>query len=224
MKAVNFISRILKAAILLIITVSMTYGQNNFMSPGKKKTGKRVYKCKHVGKQKIVARKFKVKDFNEVSRSRKATDKNITDTLFMLPETEPELLASTSDVYIEAKKVEERVIENLSIPLPKPVYFRFDTDDLTYEDIEQIFLAIEHINRGSNIILEGHTDSHGSHQYNRALSHKRAVRIKNMIVEMGGVNPDRITIRFYGEERPAVENSSDENRQLNRRVEFVVLQ
>ena len=37
-----------------------------------------------------------------------------------------------------------------------------------------------------------------------------------------GVSASRLIIRWYGESQPIVENNSDENRALNRRVQFVI--
>jgi OOP family OmpA-OmpF porin len=67
--------------------------------------------------------------------------------------------------------------------------------------------------------VEGHTDSLGSEEYNQNLGRRRAETVRNYLVR-GGVAPQRITVRSYGETRPIATNDTDEGRQLNRRVEL----
>lgn len=225
MKA-NIYNRILKAALLFIIaatlfgmTASLTNAQSRSMTDGKKKSMKRVYKCKQVGTQKVAVKKFSKKELAEYLAGKEAKK------LPRVSDTSAETSGISETTFIaEVKRIEEKEIRETNLPLPKPVYFKFDKDELTYKDLHQIALAVEHARQGKYIIIEGHTDSYGSNEYNLALSLKRANRIKEMMIEMGGVNAEAISVRHYGEERPAISNDTHENRQLNRRVEFVVLQ
>ncbi len=73
----------------------------------------------------------------------------------------------------------------------------------------------------TNILIEGHTDDMGSENYNMRLSEKRANSTGNYLMN-AGVSSSRITIKGYGEIQPKVENNSDENRALNRRVQFII--
>ncbi|KOF02995.1 membrane protein [Roseivirga seohaensis subsp. aquiponti] len=70
--------------------------------------------------------------------------------------------------------------------------------------------------------VSGHTDSSGDAVLNLALSQQRAQSIKNWIVD-GGVNSERINAIGYGSQRPIVkEEKTDEDRAVNRRVEFEI--
>lgn len=219
MKSIELFNRILKAALLLLLTAGLSFGQGSLMKNAKKKSIKRVYHCKHVGSQKISNKRFSKKETAEYIASNKRTRLvKIEDTTKVTSEY------SETSFIAEVKKVEEEMVRETNLPLPQPVYFKFDKDELTYHDLHQIVLAVEHARQGKSIIIEGHTDSHGNNDYNMTLSLKRANRIKAMMVEMGGVNSEAISIKNYGEEKPAVANDCDENRQLNRRVEFIVLQ
>ncbi|MGD8703383.1 MAG: OmpA family protein [Desulfosarcina sp.] len=71
----------------------------------------------------------------------------------------------------------------------------------------------------TSILVEGHTDSLGSETYNQRLSERRAINVKNLLVQRG-VQVDRINILGYGESRPVATNNTPEGRQLNRRVEI----
>jgi len=76
---------------------------------------------------------------------------------------------------------------------------------------------------GLKIEIDGHTDSRGSAAYNRALSHRRAASVRAYLLEkFPQFKPAQLTSKGYGEDRPLVPNTSEENMQLNRRVEFVV--
>lgn len=73
----------------------------------------------------------------------------------------------------------------------------------------------------TDILIEGHTDDTGRDAYNMTLSGKRAESVANYLSN-AGVASSRITTKYYGESQPKYENTSAENRTLNRRVEFAV--
>jgi outer membrane protein OmpA-like peptidoglycan-associated protein len=72
------------------------------------------------------------------------------------------------------------------------------------------------------VLIEGYTDSIGSEELNQKLSERRANNVRRALVDVMGINPNRITTRGYGEEFPVASNDSDSNRQLNRRVEIII--
>ncbi len=71
------------------------------------------------------------------------------------------------------------------------------------------------------IRIEGHTDDRGGASYNMKLSRERARSVRNYLIK-AGIDPSRMTAEGYGLTRPLVPNTSDENRDKNRRVEFVI--
>ncbi|NOK33414.1 DUF4398 domain-containing protein [Corallococcus exercitus] len=71
------------------------------------------------------------------------------------------------------------------------------------------------------LLIEGHTDSRGTDDYNEQLSERRAESVRNFLVNQG-VPAERIQIRGMGEERPVASNGTAEGRANNRRVEIVV--
>ncbi len=71
--------------------------------------------------------------------------------------------------------------------------------------------------------ISGHTDSSGNAILNLKLSQQRADAIKRYIVNKSNVNPNRIFAIGYGSEKPIVkEEKTDEDKRLNRRVEFEI--
>ena len=73
----------------------------------------------------------------------------------------------------------------------------------------------------TNILLEGHTDNVGAADYNLGLSQRRAQAVGNYL-EANGIPNSRLTIKWYGEAQPKVDNTTDANRAENRRVEFAI--
>ncbi|MCL4279602.1 MAG: OmpA family protein, partial [Ignavibacteriaceae bacterium] len=81
--------------------------------------------------------------------------------------------------------------------------------------------ALETLMKNPDIIIEisGHTDNVGSENNNRTLSQKRADAVRFWLIR-NGIAPDRILAKGYGEDFPRVPNDTDENRRINRRIEF----
>ena len=68
--------------------------------------------------------------------------------------------------------------------------------------------------------VEGHTDSTGNATSNQTLSEQRSQAIVAKLVELG-IARDRLTAVGKGQNNPIADNSTDEGRAKNRRVEFV---
>jgi len=73
-----------------------------------------------------------------------------------------------------------------------------------------------------NVVIEGYTDSVGSAAYNRQLSYDRARAVIAYLASQG-IARDRVIAHGYGEAFPVASNETAAGRQLNRRVEVVVL-
>jgi len=68
--------------------------------------------------------------------------------------------------------------------------------------------------------ISGHTDTYGTPEYNLELSKQRAESIMEYIIYFGYVPRARVEAEGYGSSMPIVEETTEEDRQLNRRVEF----
>jgi OmpA-OmpF porin, OOP family len=104
------------------------------------------------------------------------------------------------------------------------VFFDFDKYDLRPESFVELNRVVKLLNENPNIEIEmsAHTDNKGSDDYNFILSDNRAKSVKDYIVSQG-ISASRIVSRGYGETKPEVANDTDENRQINRRVEFTII-
>ena len=68
----------------------------------------------------------------------------------------------------------------------------------------------------SVILIEGHTDSAGSDEYNMKLSQQRAESVTNYLISQG-IAANRFTTKWYGESQPKADNSTVEGKAKNRR-------
>jgi outer membrane protein OmpA-like peptidoglycan-associated protein len=104
------------------------------------------------------------------------------------------------------------------------IYFKPNESGLT--DFAQLMLVeLTHIlEQQKRILIEvgAFTDDTGSDDYNLELSGKRAMAVKNYLLEKGA-DERQLIVKGYGESSPRVPNNSEENRALNRRVEFKII-
>jgi outer membrane protein OmpA-like peptidoglycan-associated protein len=90
--------------------------------------------------------------------------------------------------------------------------------------LDNLGAALKHPELVSKTIsVNGHTDHDGSEQSNLRLSLKRAIAVKQYLNLNHGITNDRLRLMGYGEGVPLVENTSNQNKQLNRRVEISVV-
>jgi len=72
------------------------------------------------------------------------------------------------------------------------------------------------------IEISGHTDSDGDDEMNIVLSKDRADKVKSILIKMG-TSSDRIITKGFGELFPLVNETNDQDKQKNRRVEFKIV-
>ena len=102
--------------------------------------------------------------------------------------------------------------------------FGFDEykiSESSYPILDRIVNIMKH-NSDIKIEIAAHTDNIGSFQYNMKLSRKRAQSIMDYMVSKG-ISKDRLRAVGYGQSRPIASNQTEEGRQKNRRVEFILI-
>lgn len=130
-----------------------------------------------------------------------------------------ERVKQLEDELADAKKTDRGLVLTLG-----DVVFESGKADLApgaYRTIDKLneFLRA---NPERRVAVEGHTDNQGGDAYNLALSQRRAEAVAAAITSRG-ITADRITARGFGEAVPVANNNTAAGRQLNRRVEIVVL-
>jgi len=116
-------------------------------------------------------------------------------------------------------------VEKGKIIIKDKIYF--DTGKATIKaeslPVVQAVLGILQANPEiKKVSIEGHTDDRGGQRSNRKLSQARSESVRNWLIE-NGVGPERLSAVGYGEDRPAMEGKTKEAREMNRRVEFIIL-
>jgi outer membrane protein OmpA-like peptidoglycan-associated protein len=122
---------------------------------------------------------------------------------------------------IEGVEVERPSEGEISVRLTNDILFDLDSAALrsasrtTLNDLAENFAQYP----DNIIIVEGHTDSSGTDQYNQRLSEQRAANVADYLIDRG-VPSRKVTVYGWGEARPKTSNDTAEGRQLNRRVEI----
>ena len=74
----------------------------------------------------------------------------------------------------------------------------------------------------SELIIEGHTDSHGGDDLNQKLSQERAESVQQYMINAMRIPSYRLIATGYGETRPVASNETESGRQKNRRIDIVI--
>jgi len=103
------------------------------------------------------------------------------------------------------------------------LYFELNKADLNAEGKAELDKLVQTLiaSKEFNIVVGGHACSLGTEKYNMELSEKRAQAVVKYLLSKG-VNNAYIGSHNYGESKPAVPNTSEANREKNRRVEWEV--
>lgn len=108
--------------------------------------------------------------------------------------------------------------------IAREVLFRFNSDEIDPQFREMLKRLASYLTKPpvfKKLVIEGHTDSVGSAEYNIELSQKRAEKTRAVLIEVG-LPADRVEAIGIGEARPIASNANFQGRAMNRRVEFRV--
>jgi outer membrane protein OmpA-like peptidoglycan-associated protein len=135
------------------------------------------------------------------------------------PEPEPE----PEPPPPEPKRVE---VTAAAIVINEKILFEVDKAVIrpeSFDLMDEITSVVQDNPRIKKISIEGHTDSDGKASYNRKLSQRRANSVMKYLVEHG-VDAERLVAVGHGKDQPIVPNDSPENKEKNRRVEFIIVE
>ena len=118
---------------------------------------------------------------------------------------------------LKGKKTDRGVVVTLGDVL-------FDTGKATlkpgaYTTIDRLATVLKE-DGSRKVLIEGHTDSVGTDEYNQSLSERRAASVQAALFERG-VEASQISVVGKGETTPVASNDNAAGRQQNRRVELV---
>lgn len=117
----------------------------------------------------------------------------------------------------------ERVGEGIVVEFSNNVLFALNKSDLSSDAKLNLDKLVTVLNTypDTNIEIQGHTDNSGADAYNQTLSEKRAGAVSAYLINKSILSP-RITTKGFGETVPKYDNSTEDGRAQNRRVEFLI--
>lgn len=126
-----------------------------------------------------------------------------------------------------AAKAEPKEVEPPQPPqIPKrevpDIFFAFDKWDLSDKDKKGLAETAEFLKEypTAKLLIEGHTDERGSHEYNLILGEKRAKEVQQFLTGLGLKNP--MNVVSIGKERPTCTEQNESCRSKNRRVHLAI--
>lgn len=122
------------------------------------------------------------------------------------------------------KKKPETVVDTMG-PVPvtelKTVYFDFDDSTIRDDQVDTLLADAAVLkDKSYNVTVEGHCDERGTNEYNLALGDRRARAVKDYLVNLG-IDPGRMSVASYGEERPVCMEHDESCWWQNRRDQFL---
>jgi outer membrane protein OmpA-like peptidoglycan-associated protein len=101
------------------------------------------------------------------------------------------------------------------------IFFEFNKFEINPKSFTELDEVVKFLNLNPSIKVEisGHTDNVGNESYNQQLSLKRAQSVVDYF-SAKGIAPTRLAQIGYGSKKPIKPNDTEENKQVNRRIEF----
>jgi len=117
----------------------------------------------------------------------------------------------------------ERVGEGILLTFDSGLLFDYNSSDLKSATRDNLAKLSEILQKyeDTDVLIEGHTDSKGSDEYNQELSEDRANSVASYLVA-NGISTSRLIVKGYGESQPVADNETDEGRAQNRRVNLAI--
>jgi len=121
------------------------------------------------------------------------------------------------DLMLEPlRKDSHEVLNNVFFPSGS-----FELEEKSTPELDKLLTLLK-ANPALRLEISGHTDDVGDDKKNLDLSLKRANAVRSYLTT-AGIAPPRLETKGYGEMKPVTPNTSDEARQLNRRIEARIL-
>ncbi|RJQ30992.1 MAG: chemotaxis protein MotB [Peptococcaceae bacterium] len=163
-----------------------------------------------------------------VGQSGEVNIKDQADEIKQMEQIKQELMAFIQENNLSAQVSVVSEERGLVVSFQTPVLFALGSADLVPSAAVMIRKVGKILIGTQNYIrVEGHTDNlpinTSKYPSNWELSSARATKVVQELIKGIAFPPERLSATGYGEYRPRMPNNSEANRQLNRRVDLVVL-
>ncbi len=141
-------------------------------------------------------------------------------------EAQARVKAQFEQVEIMFTKTEARVFREGSNVILRLVGLSFDSGQSaikqgSFDLLAKVEKAIDIFPR-SELVIEGHTDSHGGDELNQKLSQERAESLQQYMINAMRIPSYRVIATGYGETNPVANNETAAGRAKNRRIDVVI--
>lgn len=130
-------------------------------------------------------------------------------------------------VNVVGQSSSQAICQSLLDDLRRGRKISFGSGEATIEGVDNVDL-LQQIAGAANqcpdfrIAVNGYTSSEGDPVFNQALSESRATAVMVYLIEQGGIDGARITAQGFGPTNPIASNDTQEGREQNRRIEFIL--
>lgn len=102
-------------------------------------------------------------------------------------------------------------------------HFDYDSSVVKSEDKPKLAAVADHLksNPQHAVEIDGHCDERGTEEYNRSLGERRALALRDQLINLG-IDPGRIDTVSYGKDRPVDPGHNEAAWKKNRRGEFLL--
>ena len=135
----------------------------------------------------------------------------------------------TDYVYVNTSDDMSKQLKRKKVgdPIGTPILFATNSDKLrgdnSFSILDTVTVFLRENPDVTRMQISAHTDDVGTDAYNLDLSKRRAKTVVDYIIGKG-IDPKRLVTVGYGESRPLNNNATPEQREVNRRVEFMILE
>ena len=128
------------------------------------------------------------------------------------------------DIPVEEDDLSKAVLETGRTITLNNIYFDYDSDEFVPRSFKELNTLVKILQENPQMRIEirGHTDNKGNDEYNMTLSKSRAKAVVRYLTD-NGIEDYRLDSWGFGSSQPVAANDTEEGRQENRRVEFLIL-
>ena len=130
------------------------------------------------------------------------------------------VLSGTACAYDNADKAERLAMPDQG--RSNVLNFAFDSSAILESDEQKLNELLETMDENTRLLITGHACDIGSRTYNQGLSERRAMKVKQWLMDRG-VPADHIQTMGKGEDEPVLGNDTEAMREQNRRAVISIL-